>query len=194
MNDFIANINDFSLEEYNHFYSLMSDSRKKKVDHIKSDEGKKRTLAGEILVKRYYGEDSVIELSDSKKPFLLNKKGEFSVSHCGKYVAVAVSKTPVGIDIEQIRDVNLKITKRICSEKENLYIFGKIPDEEDFLKKDRETLVRFFEIWTFKEAYYKCFKDVKFIDIDIDYFDCSVKRVKKFKENHLIHIVEGDFC
>ena len=38
----------------------------------------------------------------------------------------------IGVDIEKIRNVNLKIAKKFATETEITYIFGKIPEEDDF--------------------------------------------------------------
>lgn len=45
----------------------------------------------------------LIEIADSKKPWLINHEFHFSVSHCGDYAAAIVSKNKlVGIDVELI--------------------------------------------------------------------------------------------
>lgn len=80
-----------------------------------------------------------------------------NISHSGDMVVCAVDDRPVGIDIEQIRPIDLTVAKRICSVEELLYLFGHRPTEQDFTyTTDTEILARFFEIWTAKEAYGKC--------------------------------------
>lgn len=64
----------------------------------------------------------------------------FNVSHCEDLIAVAVSKRPVGVDIEVLRDVNLEIAGRFFSEK-----------EIRFSKTCRD----FLYVWTRKEAFLK---------------------------------------
>jgi phosphopantetheinyl transferase len=66
-------------------------------------------LAGRLLLKELYPDFPValIQIADTKKPFLENEPYHFSISHCGDYAAVIVSKTfRVGVDVEL---VNLKI-------------------------------------------------------------------------------------
>lgn len=64
----------------------------------------------------------------------------FNISHSEDLIAVAVSKRPVGVDIEILRDVNLEIAGRFFSEK-----------EIRFIKTDRD----FLYVWTRKEALLK---------------------------------------
>lgn len=64
----------------------------------------------------------------------------FNISHCEDLIAVAVSKRPVGVDIEILRDVNLEIAGRFFSEK-----------EIRFSKTSRD----FLYVWTRKEALLK---------------------------------------
>ncbi|MDQ6844770.1 MAG: 4-phosphopantetheinyl transferase, partial [Bacteroidota bacterium] len=63
-------------------------------------------LAGRYLLQELYPDFPyhLIEIADTKKPFLTGEKYHFSISHCGDYAAVIVSKEMrVGIDIELIR-------------------------------------------------------------------------------------------
>ena len=64
----------------------------------------------------------------------------FNISHCEDLIAVAVSKKPVGVDIEILRDVNLEIARRFFSKKETR-----------FSKASRD----FLYVWTRKEAFLK---------------------------------------
>ncbi len=62
-------------------------------------------LAGRYLLQELYPEFPyhLIEIADTRKPFLPNEKYHFSISHCGDYAAVIVSEEKrVGIDIELI--------------------------------------------------------------------------------------------
>ncbi len=74
-------------------------------------------------------------------------KCEFSISHSSGALAVAVSKKPVGIDIEGAdRITNQAISKRILTNGE-YEVFSSLPEEQK-----NEYLIR---AWTAKEAYYK---------------------------------------
>lgn len=60
-------------------------------------------LAGRYLLQEIFPgfPYHLIEIADTKKPFLPNEKYHFSISHCGDYAAVIVStNNRVGIDIE----------------------------------------------------------------------------------------------
>lgn len=64
-------------------------------------------LAGRLLLKELYPEFpfKLIQIADTKKPFLENEPYHFSISHCGDYAAAIVSKTNrVGVDVELLND------------------------------------------------------------------------------------------
>lgn len=81
---------------------------------------------------------------ENEKPYLEGCPIEFSLSHSGSYVAVAISNKPVGIDIQKIDEVNLKIRKFIFTEK----------DEKEY-QNSEDKLMTFYKKWTRKEAQYK---------------------------------------
>ncbi|MDR1254161.1 MAG: 4'-phosphopantetheinyl transferase superfamily protein [Oscillospiraceae bacterium] len=90
-------------------------------------------------------EDLVFSKSVYGKPFLKNQNFHYNISHTIGAAVLAVSNTPIGIDIEKVRDVNLKIAKRF---------FHDIEEEKIFAHPENQ-LRRFLYVWTRKEAYLK---------------------------------------
>ena len=151
-------------DEYNTEYSLMREEKQNRVDRFRFQDDKKRTVAGEMIARKAISEkcnvnpdEIVFTTEEHGKPFAESLSIHFNISHSEDFVVCAVSDTPVGIDIEKIRPINLKTAKKFCNEDELLYIFGHMPAENDFAETtDTVLLTRFFEIWTKKEAYGKC--------------------------------------
>ncbi|MCL2513162.1 MAG: 4'-phosphopantetheinyl transferase superfamily protein [Oscillospiraceae bacterium] len=154
--DSINNLTDQCYEEW---LSLISREKRERVNRFLRYDDKKLSVLGEKLAREMISgicgappHGIVIKREPGGKPYAENAPGiHFSVSHSGEYAVCAVSGRPVGIDIEKIRPVNLKIIGRICSEEEKKYIFGASGNtaDENLLYK------RFFEIWTAKEAFAK---------------------------------------
>lgn len=157
-------IRDLTDEEYAYWYSLMNADKRKRVDRFRIIDDKKRTVAGEMLARKAIAgwcsvepESITFAIGVYGKPYAVDLDVEFNISHSGDMVVCAVDDKPVGIDIEQIRPIDLSIAKRVCTAKELIYIFGYKPTETDFVyTEDEEILTRFFEVWTKKEACYKC--------------------------------------
>ncbi len=157
-------IRELTDAEYNKWYSLMSDDKQQRVDRFRFVDDKKRTVAGEMLARKAIAEwcgvtyESItFGTKEHGKPYAKDLGVEFNISHSGDMVVCAVDDKPVGIDIEQIRPIDLTVAKRICTDEELLYLFGRTPTEQDFAyTTDTETLTHFFELWTAKEAYSKC--------------------------------------
>ncbi|MBQ2863688.1 MAG: 4'-phosphopantetheinyl transferase superfamily protein, partial [Clostridia bacterium] len=114
-----------------------------------------RSVAGEMLVRRAvaeeYGvrEEDILLLEDERgAPYIKGIDVHVSISHAGDYAVCAVADAPVGIDIEKIKPTNRRIAERTFSKRELEYLGceGEMGDD---------ALLRFFEIWTAKEAYAK---------------------------------------
>lgn len=92
-------------------------------------------------------------------------------------VICAINDTLVGVDIEKIRSVDLNIIERVCNE-----------DELEYILNDT-SYKHFFEIWTFKEAYFKIIgtgiTDFK----SIDYFNTGKNKLMIDYNDYIIHIV-----
>ena len=84
----------------------------------------------------------------NKKPFLLNDPSlYFSFSHTRNFILCSISKdSDTGADVEKLKTAPLEVMKRVFH-----------PDEIAFVEDAPEELrdIRFFTIWTSKEAFVK---------------------------------------
>ncbi len=160
-----ALISELDRKCYTTAYQYMCPERQAKVDSCKIELMKCQTLAGEYIARSLIAE--AWNLDATKLSILPDPKGKLyaeghphihlSISHSGNTVAVAVADRPIGIDVEEIRPLKLKLATRFCLEEEIEYIFGHLPTEEELCSSgEGDTLKRFLEIWTLKEAYFKC--------------------------------------
>lgn len=82
----------------------------------------------------------------SKKPFLNKYKNLFfNISHSKNAIVCGISKHNIGVDIELIRNLDIKTIKKACTNSE-------------FLKYSKYTANKaelFFKIWTRKESFCK---------------------------------------
>jgi 4'-phosphopantetheinyl transferase len=115
---------------------------------------KLQTVSGELLARYSIGQylgipDQEISLvfGEKGKPHIGNLSNvHFNISHSGHYVVCAVSSTEIGIDVERVRKVNLRIAERFFSEAEirDLMVLG-----------EEERMQYFITLWTIKESYLK---------------------------------------
>lgn len=156
MNWSYCRIDDINECEYTSIYRSLSASRKKHIDRFRKEHNKKCSLAGEHLAKKLIGNETVIDIDDNGKPYAKGLNIHFSISHCDDTVVCVASDTAVGIDIERIKPINLRLAKKVCVDEEMEYLFCKTPTQADFtFCEDQNILHRFYEIWTAKEAYFK---------------------------------------
>ncbi len=157
-------IRNLSNDEYQKWYSLMNEERKTYVDRFRRLADKKRSVAGEMLARRAIAEWCGVSAESicfgrkgHGKPFAIDLSVDFNISHSGNTVVCAVSDTSVGIDVEEIRPIDLSIAEHICTEEDLEYLFGRNLADNDIAKvNDQNLLIHLLKIWTAKEAYFKC--------------------------------------
>lgn len=98
-----------------------------------------------ILVSKYTSSEAEqikIAIDKNKKPFVEGRKIEFNISHAGNCILIAISRQPVGVDVEQVTTFDFaSINKENFSLQEQQYV-------QDDVKK-------FYTIWARKEALLK---------------------------------------
>lgn len=150
--------------DYNEAFLALSPEKRARVDKIRQRKDKMRTVFADRLARRLLSE--ALSVSPSSLSFTLGEFGKpllsgydyyFNVSHAEDIVVCAISERPVGIDVERIREISPYIAKKYFSPNEQIYLFGHEPRDTDFNRPlSPEARMRFFELWTAKEAYLKC--------------------------------------
>jgi len=123
----------------------LKDENLNRLSSMKSDIRKKEFLSVRLLLKSFGFSDYDLTYDDFGKPIL--KNGCFiSITHSVDYSAVAISKFPIGIDIEKKRDKILKIASKFIGFEANYLI-----------NKNHFYLRNLTIIWVIKEALYKLY-------------------------------------
>lgn len=74
---------------------------------------------------------SLIQIADTRRPFLENDQYHFSISHCGNYAAALVSESHrVGVDIELISGKAYRLNDKFLSAVEHAKLSHAIANEE----------------------------------------------------------------
>ena len=113
-------------------------------------------LAGRFLLQWLFPEFpyQLIEIADTRKPFLPNEQFHFSISHCGDFAAAIVSKdSRVGIDIEIPVEKIVKISNKFLNEKEYSIINDQYSTLKDRLTTNDYRLRTL--LWSAKESIFK---------------------------------------
>lgn len=133
--------------------SQMPSCRKSKVLRMPEGINRRQSLGAGILLSIALSAKELTEEQTKTgpygKPYLPEAEQLFfNLSHSGNRVMCAVADTPVGCDVQQIRDIPEfgKIAKRFFTPEETAEI-ERLPEEEG-----KEL---FFRYWTLKESYIK---------------------------------------
>ena len=139
----------------------------------KEDAPWQRILA-DVLKNDYQIEECPEILRDDMgKPYFDKCALHFNVSHSGEYLAIAVSEFPVGVDIQEPKQIKDGMFRKFVREEEA----GLIGDN-----KQRD----FLRLWTLKESFVKAegkglrisLKDYYFLKEKEEYFvNCSGQRM-----------------
>ena len=105
-------------------------------------------LISHLLIKHLLGEAKAIKHHANGMPYIEDCSELFlSISHSRKSIAVAISKTPIGIDLEEIERKQYSLLKKYTSQTEQNWVESKQNDnEKQFISAI---------IWSAKEAIYK---------------------------------------
>lgn len=111
-----------------------------------SSRRRKEWLAVRVLLHTVAGVTSPVLYKDSGAPFLDASPLHLSISHTGRFAAVALAAAPCGIDVEQWGPQALRLTKKFLKvEEETLLAGGGSLSEEEMA----------VVLWSAKESAYK---------------------------------------
>lgn len=180
-----CNINSFTRESLDLAFLNLTQTRAEHIGKMHHQQDRDRSLAAQLLLQTLLQQQGMPAMALHRKPdgqpFLEGSSLHVSLSHSEEMVACAISSTPVGIDIEKIRPIDLRICSRFFTPEEQLYVQG---NEQD---SDSSRYTRFFEIWTAKEAYFKRLgtgiTDLRSVNV------LQLQRQCHIVDNYMIHIL-----
>lgn len=163
---------------FEHFRSLLSMEKQERISRFRYPNDVKRTLYGDVLIRYLVKQKLMIPNNQMEfgqneygKPFL---KGypvfHYNISHAGNWVICAVSSQPIGVDIEEIKPIDLEIAKRYFARSEYNSIISNPADR-------RQTI--FYHFWTAKESYIKY--DGRGLSIPLNSFSVLNNGVDQYK-------------
>ena len=140
-------------EIFDFWYEKMPLYRKKKIDAMKPEKGKRASLGAGILLAKgleMYGiEDAEIDFGPNGKPCLKGRDDLFfNLSHSGDMAVCAFAGTEIGADVEQNTAFKENLINYVFDEREKDYISSLGKDEE-------EINAGFTSLWTMKESIMK---------------------------------------
>ena len=121
---------------------------KKDVSHAQK---RLQHLAGRYLLYALFPDFPLEEIliADTQKPYLVNEKYHFSISHFGSYAAAIVSSASrVGVDVEKASPTIEKIRNKFLSPKESSIAF-------EGIEKSGHRLRQLTLLWSAKESIFK---------------------------------------
>ena len=151
---YISKINPaLSEEKINLLLQYISKENQKKCRCFRFKEDALRTLYGELMVRfvlcnqfSYKNEDIELLKADGGKPYIKDHPLYFNISHAGDFVVCVFGTQEIGIDIEQIKEIDIKIADRFFAYQEYADLLAQKPSAQ---------IDYFYSLWTLKESYLK---------------------------------------
>ena len=147
-------ITAISAAEYSCLYAAASQQRQLRAERYTRREEALRCIAADALLRRAMRRcgvalDSPVLQSEHGKPYVEHPWFHFNLSHAGRWVVIAYADRPVGVDVEQILDGEMrhKLARRYFSSLEQSEV---LCDDDP-----RGIAERFAAVWTGKESYVK---------------------------------------
>lgn len=166
---------NYSSLDVENLKSFLPKKRAEKLEKLKQKRDKENCLASYLLLKialKDFGINSfIVDEDENGKPFLRGNECYFNISHCKCGIAVAVSKFPVGIDIQDVVPYKSGVAKRVFSEAEIAFVKASVNPDREFTR-----------LWTLKEAAVKCDgRGIKILN-DFSFENCEEKFEKYDKK------------
>lgn len=120
---------------------LLDAHRQAKIRTLQTLDKKAQSTVAGLVLTSVFGKDAAYQYADRGKPYLADGSAFFSLSHCGKWVALAVSDTEIGFDLQSASPIRPAVLQRCFTQEEQAWI----GDNAD----------RFIQLWVRKEAYAK---------------------------------------
>jgi 4'-phosphopantetheinyl transferase len=152
----VAVPDDIPSSYMNSLLMVVADERKNKISRYLRQADAYRSLLGELLTR--FAVIRHTSLSNERISFTFNSYGKpflqedpefrFNISHSGGWVVLICDRGSgqLGIDVEQIAPIDMKVAERF---------FSKGEYEGLMLKPEEKRLEHFYCLWTLKESYIK---------------------------------------
>ncbi len=173
----------------NYLLTFVSKEKKEQINRYYFNVDKKLSLYADLIVRviacKTFGltnKDIDFFKSEYGKPSLNNYLNfHYNVSHTRNAIAVVVSDSQVGVDIEKIREPEFKIVNRFFTQPEIEFIDNTVAESKK----------RFYIVWTKKEAYIKYIGKGLYIPLNsFNVFDETISKKMQtiVKDNYVISI------
>jgi 4'-phosphopantetheinyl transferase EntD len=129
-------------------FFLLKVPLKRDVSHVQK---RLQHLAGRYLLVQLFADFPLQEIliADTKKPYLVDEKYHFSISHFGTFAAAIVSSTKrVGVDVEKVSPTVERIRNKFLSSHESVIAF-------EGIEKSGHRLRQLTLLWSAKESIFK---------------------------------------
>lgn len=141
-------------EHYDFFMSKVSPSRRHQVQKYVRRGDAYRSLLGEVLTRavictslRYSNDNIQFQKNEYGKPRLADhEEFSFNVSHSGEFVVLIFGQGLLGIDIEEVKPMDLAIAASFFSGEEQQQLMS---------REEEQRLDYFYDLWTLKESFIK---------------------------------------
>lgn len=137
-------------------HDWLNEEEFQKANRFHQHNDKLRFISSRIALKSLLGNylglnplEVRIAIGVNKKPYVIHdmqKKLEFNLAHSGEWILIALSDSPVGVDLEKIDDQ---------FSFQDIMDFSFHPSEIQFVKNEEIPRNKFYVFWTRKEAMLK---------------------------------------
>ncbi|MBO7215180.1 MAG: 4'-phosphopantetheinyl transferase superfamily protein [Clostridia bacterium] len=163
--------------------------RQEEIESAGCDKVKKEKYFSWLLLEYAFSKSYSLDIKDIKFERLSNGKwvcGDcyFSITHSNNAVAVAVSLSPVGIDMES-RDRDASKVEKLLSPKEREELLSAANKNDYILTK-----------WTERESSFKLSNDCNFRPFTTNDIDCvyTTKTLKISKKEYILTVASNKDC
>lgn len=162
---------DLTDDLFDRLLALLTLEKQEKIKRFVFRMDALRSLVAELLSRYLIG--ITLQINNNEIQFEVNRYGKpfvkgstnfhFNVSHAGTWIVCAIDTQPIGVDVEKIKEIDLKLADHFFSKKEQQDLH-RLP----YLEQQSY----FFDLWCLKESYIKMVGKGLSIPLDSFTFSC----------------------
>lgn len=180
-----------SVSVYNSLLKLVSDEKRCRIARYRFTKDAQTALLADVLARYEICKrtglsnwELLFSANEYGKPFLANDPHvHYNLSHSGKYIAFAVDEIPVGIDVEQIKPIDMRIAERFFTADEILYITS---------QSEEMKTIAFYRVWTKKESRIKL--EGKGLSIPLSSFSVMDNPIQMYRYHNMLENRDDAIC
>lgn len=181
---------EISCQNHDILLGICSREKRMEANRFRFESDRKRAVYGEALARYMIAGKTGLTLNELifdknryGKPYIRGQhRIFFNLSHSGRYVICGLDQEEIGIDIEEVKSIDLGIARKFFHASEYAYLLS---------REQEQRMNALFELWTLKESYIKFLGVGLQKPLDAFYFNLEGPSVELHSDDRIPALIQS---